>query len=411
MTYLANVSASIRWPGWRPRGWAADVALALAVATFQVAGTFATADYDDEPQYLPLDWIAVLLLLAGPLALAARRRWPLAVLAVSLAATNAYLAREYSVGSGTALIAMFVAIYSAATTGSRLRSLLVFLVSSGSFIATLRFFTGQDAPTAYAVFAGMVLAVVAIGEAARAHRELRAEAEERAVEAERTRDAEARRRVDEERLRIARELHDVLSHSISMMNVQAGVAAHLLDEKPEQARTALVAIKGASKDALRELRATLGTLRQVDEVEGGPPRTPAPGLALLDELVARTTAAGLAVDVRTDGQPRELPDGVDLAAYRIVQEALTNVTRHAGPATAAVLVRYGEHDLYVQVDDDGRGDHETVAGHGTGIVGMRERAETLGGELQAGPGPDGGFRVRARLPLDTTPGGAQGRSP
>ncbi|MQA83719.1 MAG: hypothetical protein GEV03_03550 [Streptosporangiales bacterium] len=253
MSYVANVSTSRRrpawrswppWPRWPPRGWAADVAFALVVAVFQVGGTFATAEYDD-PRYRPLGLVAALLLLAGPLALTVRRRWPLAVLAASLVATSAYLARDHPVGAGTAMVAMFVAVYTAASTGNRLRSLLVFLVSSASFIAALELFTAPDSPASYVVFAGMLLAVVAMGEAARAHRRLRGEAEERAAQAERTREAEARRRVDEERVRIARELHDVLSHSISMMNVQAGVAAHLLDEQPEQARAALLAIKQA----------------------------------------------------------------------------------------------------------------------------------------------------------------------
>jgi signal transduction histidine kinase len=216
----------------------------------------------------------------------------------------------------------------------------------------------------------------------------------------------------------------VLAHNISLINVQSGVALHLIDERPEQARTALVAIKQASKDALREVRATLGALRGVDEE---PPRSPTPSLARLDELTARVAGAGLEVRTRVAGEPRQLPAGVDVAAYRIVQEALTNVARHAGPATATIQVTYGERDLTVQVDDDGRGVPAAAAagagggtsgggtgrgtsssggtgggGGGTGILGMRERATALGGELQAGPRPGRGFRVLARLPLDGT---------
>jgi signal transduction histidine kinase len=196
-------------------------------------------------------------------------------------------------------------------------------------------------------------------------------------------------------MRIARELHDVLAHNISLINVQAGVALHLMDEQPGQSRSALAAIKQASNDALGELRSVLDVLRQGDEA---PPRAPASGLAQLDSLVAGAGATGLEVRTRVEGTPRPLPAGTDLAAFRIVQESLTNVTRHAGPATATVLVRYGD-DLTVQVDDDGRGP-EAAGGPGNGIRGMRERVAALGGELTTGPRPDGGFRVLARLPLD-----------
>jgi signal transduction histidine kinase len=199
-------------------------------------------------------------------------------------------------------------------------------------------------------------------------------------------------------LRIARELHDVLAHNISLINVQAGVALHLIDERPEQARGALSAIKDASKEALGELRSVLDVLRQTDE---RPPRSPTAGLARLDELVSRATAAGLEVRTEVDGSPRPLAAGVDLAAFRIVQEALTNVARHAGPATAIVRLAYGERELTLQVDDDGRGRpaDATPAG-GSGIAGMRERAIALAGTLDAAARPGGGFQVRARLPLN-----------
>jgi signal transduction histidine kinase len=214
-----------------------------------------------------------------------------------------------------------------------------------------------------------------------------------------------RRRAGEERLRIARELHDVLAHNISLINVQAGVALHLMEEQPEQARTALTAIKAASKDALGELRSVLDVLRHVDE---GAPRAPTAGLADLDRLVSGATAAGIDVRVVTSGTPRPLPPSVDLAAFRIVQEALTNVTRHAGQATATVSLTYGEEGLTVSVEDDGRGVNGAGAGTGperprergggNGIRGMKERASALGGDVEAGPRPGGGFRVTASLP-------------
>jgi signal transduction histidine kinase len=218
---------------------------------------------------------------------------------------------------------------------------------------------------------------------------------ERAAEVGRARQEEARRRASEERLRIARELHDVLAHNISLINVQAGVALHLMEEQPEQARSALTAIKAASKDALGELRSVLEVLRQSDE---GAPRAPTAGLEDLDRLVSGAAAAGLDVRVVTEGTPRPLPPSVDLAAFRIVQEALTNVTRHAGRATATVVLTYDGDGLTVQVEDDGRGPSNGTGG-GNGIRGMKERAAALGGVVDAGPKPGGGFRVTASLPV------------
>jgi signal transduction histidine kinase len=223
---------------------------------------------------------------------------------------------------------------------------------------------------------------------------------ERVAEAARIQQEEALRRASEERLRIARELHDALGHHLSLISVQSGVALHLNEALPEQARSSLSAIKQASKEALGELRSVLDLLRQEDERA---PRSPTSTLARLGDLVSQAGAAGLEVRTKTDGAVRELPFGVDVAAFRIVQEALTNVTRHAAGATATVRISYGDRDLTVEIDDDGRGDSTpSTVGTGKGIVGMRERASALGGELEAGPLPGGGFRVRARLPLDGT---------
>ena len=221
---------------------------------------------------------------------------------------------------------------------------------------------------------------------------------ERAAEAARTVQEERRRRASEERLRIARELHDVVAHHLSLINVQAGVALHLLDERPEHARTALGAIKGASKDALEELRSVVDVLRSGDE---GAPRAPAPTLADLDAVVERAAAAGLDVQVVTSGPPRPLPRPVERAAVRIVQEAVTNVLRHAGRAAASVELTYGADALVVQVDDDGAGmAGDGPARAGSGIAGMRERVTALGGRLDAGPRSGRGFRVRAWLPVE-----------
>ena len=231
------------------------------------------------------------------------------------------------------------------------------------------------------------------------------EVEQRAEEAERTREETARRRAVEERLRIARELHDSLTHSISVIQVQAGVAVHLAGKRGEEASPALLAIREASADAARELRATLGVLRTVDDCDGS-------GLAQLDRLVARTRAAGQPVSVTVsgpaDGRARKLPADVDQAAYRIVQEALTNVSRHAGGASASVHLVHAQDVLTVRVDDDGNGNGAAApvvageglaSGPGLGLVGMRERVAALGGRFQAGPRPAGGFRVCAEFPL------------
>jgi signal transduction histidine kinase len=217
----------------------------------------------------------------------------------------------------------------------------------------------------------------------------------------RARADDERRRRSEERLRVAQELHDVLAHNISLINVQAGVALHLMDEHPEQARTALTAIKQASKEALGELRSVLGVLREADDEA---PRSPAPGLARLDGLVAQAAAAGLRVEVVTEGDERPLPAPVDLAAYRIVQEALTNVTKHAGPTAVHVAVRYAAAGVTVSIDDDGGASPmASVPGSGRGLLGMRERSEALGGTFASGPRPAGGYHVAAMLPTERAP--------
>jgi len=219
------------------------------------------------------------------------------------------------------------------------------------------------------------------------------EVEQRAEEAERTRDQAAQRKAMEERLRIARELHDSLTHSISVIQVQAGVAVHLARKRGEEAPPALLAIQEAGADAVRELRTTLGVLRSEEDDNGS-------GLSQLDSLVARARAAGLPVTVTVTGAQRSLPPEVDQAAYRIVQEALTNVSRHASHACASVSLLYAPEALTIQVDDDGKdsGAGARAGGPGLGLIGMRERVTALGGRLHAGPQDGGGFQVRAELP-------------
>jgi signal transduction histidine kinase len=215
---------------------------------------------------------------------------------------------------------------------------------------------------------------------------------------------ESRALVDAERLRIARELHDVVAYSFATISIQAGVAAHVAEKRPDKVAEALNAIKGISGEALSEMRAILGMLRRAGVDDDHPAGH---GLARLDDLAATTTDAGLATRVTVTGGPRALPPAVEQAAYRIVQEALTNVLRHAGAATACVSVAYERDRLLIEIVDDGlgamAGTDDRPPGCGHGIVGMRERAQAFGGDLEAGPRAAGGFRVRASLPFGGAP--------
>jgi signal transduction histidine kinase len=339
------------------------------------------------------------LLAAGAGSLLVRRTHPVLALAGTLVAAFAYDLLNYP--DGLCTIAVGVALFAVADAGFGRIGLGAIIAVVGGFLG-IGVLLGRghvvDLITAL-WFAGWLLASLMLGATTRGRRAYLEEVEQRALEAERGREDEARRRAREERIRIARELHDVLAHRISMISVQSGVGAHLIDRDPDQARSALIAVNQASKEALQELRATLGLLRQVDDPE---PRSPAPGLAHIEGVIASTSAAGLDVRLEVSGEPRVLPTGVDLAAYRIIQESLTNVLRHARAATARIAIVYQPADVVIQVDDDGRGmdDHGPLGGGGNGLLGMRERATALGGELEAGPLGDRGFRVRARLPLD-----------
>jgi signal transduction histidine kinase len=380
--------------GLVPPGPPTDLAVVVLVGVVQLALTTLAAHRQPERQ--ALDLAAYLLLAAGPVALFWRWRSPVLVLGVVMATSVLYFALGYPYGP--AWLALIVAFWTAVTGGARRAAWVTAFVGLAAYFALAAVFDrGAPVASVPAVIAhlGWLLLVLAAAEVALAARQRR-------LAAERSRAEEARRRAGEERMRIARELHDVLAHNISLINVQAGVALHLMEEQPGQSRSALVAIKQASNDALRELRSVLDVLRQGDEA---PPRAPASGLAHLDRLVAGAEATGLEVRTRVEGTPRPLPAGTDLAAYRIVQESLTNVTRHAGPASATVRIAYGDRELTVQVDDNGEGSAPPSAAEiprrpGRGLVGMRERVEALGGELVTGPRPGGGFRVRAVLPLD-----------
>ncbi len=247
----------------------------------------------------------------------------------------------------------------------------------------------------------MIAVAAALGDATRNRRAYVAEVEQRAVDAERTREEEARRRVDEERLHIARELHDVTAHSLSIIAVQSGAAAHVIDSNPAEARRALEAIRRTSKDALDDLRAMLGVLRSNDESDA--PLAPAPGLERLGELSGPMHDAGVDVTFELGDGLDDLPAVVGSSAYRIVQEALTNVIRHAGPCSATVRVWREDGELAIEVLDNGRGPGHADTSAGHGLAGMRERAVALGGSLSAGAAESGGFR-RASAPANRRQG-------
>jgi len=338
------------------------------------------------------------LALVHTLPLAARRRFPGAVLALCVASGLAVAALGLSpIVLGLAIL---VAVYSVAAYGERWVSLAGLAAAEVGSVAVQLTPGRFQAPTV--VSNGLVIgAAWLLGHFVGVRRAYTARLEERTAELEQAREELARRAVTEERLRLARELHDVVAHAMSVIAVQSGVGAHVASTQPEEAAKALAAIEVTSRAALEELRRLLGVLRQDSEPQGD--LTPVPGLADLDGLLAEVAKAGLAVRLQVEGTPAQLPAGVDLSAYRIVQEALTNVVKHAGPARAQVTIRYCDQEVTVEVTDDGRGVGALAgdgrAGTGHGLIGMRERVAAFDGDLEVGPRAGGGFRVAARLPL------------
>ncbi len=358
----------------------------IVVLFVEIVGTFGASSNSDRYGVSPL---SLLLVVAGPLALLVHRRWPIGVAAVTLATSAVYLALGYAYGP--VFLSVVFGLYWAVQYGRRRAAFgIAGLGYAGYVVASVvdPFADGLDA-VHLALVGGWMAVVLALSELARVRRAEIARGRQRAIEAEQAR-AEA------ERVRIAQDLHDVLAHHISLINVQSSVALHLIDDDPAQARNALANIKMASRDALRELRAALDLL-----AAGDAPRAPSPTLADLDELVDRVRAGGLRVELHVD-DVRGAPAAVQLAGYRIVQEALTNTTRHARATRARVTVsrRAGApHDgIDVVVDDDGIGPGIGSV-DGRGLTGMSERATSLGGTFEAGAGTDGGFCVRAYLPL------------
>ncbi len=387
----ALAGRAFRVPSWpRALGWRRDLALPLVLLAGQLTGAAISTWHLFSPARPlgPVDWV---LLVVGPVALIVRRRHPVLVLWVTFAAM---LSPDVS---GFAHVSFVVAFFVAATAGKRYAAWLALALAFAWRIWLAPVAYGYAVPPLNdaLLLAGWLLALAIAAEATR----IRAE---RAAATRASRQLDQRRHQSEERLRIARDLHDVIGHNISLINVQASMGLDLMDSQPEQARAALSAIKAASREALEELRTTLTTLRRDDDVA---PRSPAPGLDRIPELIELTRAAGLSVEVEVAGTAPPLPAAVHLAAYRIIQESLTNVARHAGQARVTVRVTYGDADVHIEIDDNGSAPSVGAAaiGTGSGIIGMRERATALGGDLSAGFRRGGGFRISARLPVRSSP--------
>ncbi|GAA3670353.1 histidine kinase [Nonomuraea antimicrobica] len=367
-----------------------DGALAAVMAVMLSATVLTT------PAAGALDLVAVLI---GSASLFALRRAPLVPLAVTTVCMLVYAAHAQP--GPSAAFPVLISVYACVQVGHRLLPALAGAVFLGSSLAVNLANAGGRPPLEIAqattLLLGWFLAAGVAGTVSRHRQAYLEQAEQRALAAERTREEAARRRAGEERLRIARELHDSLTHSISIIKVQAGVAVHLARKRGDEVPAALLAIQEASGDAMRELRTTLEVLRDAGERDDDGPA--ASGLDRLGDLVERARSTGLSATVTVSGRRRELPAEVDRAAYRIVQEALTNVSRHAGGAAARVRVDYAGQELVVQVDDDGPAQVDAPPVPGVGLLGMRERVAALGGRLRAEPRAEGGFTVRAELPL------------
>lgn len=390
-----------------PRAVTHDTLLALFVTVMQVQGTVARVAAEGATRPLSdLGDLGYALLVVSGLAVAVRRRWPVPVFAVTALASLVYYGLDFPDGPGW--LALFASLYTLAAYGDGRRSLVIAGTGIG-VLAAVWLYTAADieprAAIGWVFFRiGASVMSAALGESVRSRRVIAADAVKRAELAERTREETARARVDAERLRIAREVHDTVAHAVAIINVQSGVTAHVLDKRPEQAREALRTIEQTSSRALREMRAVLGVLR--DEGDG---RAPHPGLDQIGELTAKAREAGLDVTLEASPPETPLPSAVGGAAYRILQESVTNVIRHVGPTRVTVALTPGNDALEIRVTDEGRRaghgaeDGATApGGSGHGIPGMRERCRLLGGDFDAGPTAGGGFQVTARLPLAPT---------
>ena len=380
-----------------------DALIAVAAAAFCLTA-FLTSE--PAPEHgRDVDPLGGLIVVVGAGSLAFRRRWPVVTLLAVTAATAVQYVLDYA-DSGLPMVVLF-AVYTMAAQSER----RVTVLATVAVLFVTTFIVADagdlDAGTLVAWLALFALAAV-LGDRKKVRDAYNEQLEQRAAEKERERREATRRAVGEERLRIARELHDVVAHNMSVVAVQAGVGAHVIDTRPDEAKRILETISLTSRDSLDEMRRMLGVLRTdpgpfdapIGPADEPGDLDPAPGLGRLDELAARVTEAGVAVEIHVEGKRKAIPAGVDLAAYRIVQEALTNVLKHAGPARASVRIRHERGSVAIEVIDDGRGAASgatTGNGSGHGLVGMRERAALYDGDLEAGPRPGGGYRIAATL--------------
>jgi signal transduction histidine kinase len=396
--YVANMDR-VRDELRRPAVWLVP----LVVAAIQLAGSGRPRRHRGGPQldWVPLNWFGYLLLIAGPVVLLLRTVYPYTVLLAVIAITGAYLAAGFRFGP--VFVSLIVAFLTAATVGPRWRSYPLPLLGWAAVVWLLPMLRGEDPPPAVAIgaIAAWLLVLIAAAEGIRQRRAVVDARRQRKAAMAREARSEEERRATQARLSIARELHDVLAHSLSMINVQSSVALELLEQHPERAGPALAAIKDASRQAISDVHSLVTALR----TEAGEPTAPTPGIADLDGLVGAARATGLAVTTAVHGEPRVLPAVIDVAAARIVQESLTNVVRHSTAQNAKVTVDYGRDELVVSVDNDGRPLNSSPPSEGSGITGMRERARALGGDLSVRRHPGGGFTVRASFPLTDESGG------
>jgi signal transduction histidine kinase len=372
----------------RARQRITDAAVALGVIGLTIGSYAVARTYHSDSQ--PVDLAGYLCIIIGGLSLAVRRQYPVIVLAVNLVTSQL----TNSVHAPLNWLSLIVAFFAAVRLRRRVAAIASLVIG---FLAAVwpPWLIGRHGHASASFALGLLCGMLVLLTAAEI---MRATAERR-LAANRIREQELLRKASEERMRIARDLHDVVAHNISVINVQANTALHLADRQPERAIEALATINDVSRQALAELRSVLGILRANGDETA--PRAPAPGLGRMGALAATMSAAGLKVDIETAGNPFPLPAGADLAAYRIIQEALTNSARHSGGTRATVRVRYQPHRVEVEVDDDGSPGPKPhrSAGTGSGIAGMTDRAQALGGWLKAGPRPGGGFRVAAMLPV------------
>lgn len=393
---------------WRLRGRRVFARLATGASGISSAAVVATAfgavlivaiasSHDVDQNGGDPDALAYALGVVIAAATVARRRHPLAVLLVSALVLQLYYALGYS-AIGFALPLAPAAFWSAEAGHARWSAAVTAFFVAGSLY--WRALQEQEQLLSVlgvgtVVDACLLTSVALLGETVRSRRALQAETRRRLELAASEREHEARRRVDAERVRIARDLHDVLAHTISAVNIQAAVAADTIDDAPDETKTALRTIRTVSREALEEVNANIRVLRDDDAAA---PRRPAPGLARIDELVENAAAAGIRVSTQVRGHRRPLPSAVDLTAFRIVQESLTNIIRHAHASNATVTIDFSPASLTVEIVDDGNGPAEASQADGFGLRGMRERVAALGGRVVAGPAAPRGFRVSASLP-------------